>query len=79
MRLAALVDVGALLRVLVLALAVGAGVVSVFSIGLVGVSEYGTHRAQRSGVLGLGLAALCFALCLLAVGAGLYVMLARKG
>lgn len=75
---APLVDAGALLRVAVLGLAVGAGVVAAFSFGLVGVAEYGTHRNDRRGVLGIALATVCFALCLGAVAAGLYVMLAHK-
>jgi NADH:ubiquinone oxidoreductase subunit K len=76
---APLVDFGALLRILVLALAVGAGVVSAFSIGLVGVSEYTTHRTETRGYAGIALAVVCFAICVAAVGLGLFVMLARKG
>lgn len=76
---APLVDLGALLRILVLALALGAGVVSAFSLGLVGVSEYTTHRTKARGYVGIALAMVCFAIGVAAIGLGLFVMLARKG
>ncbi|GLW09482.1 hypothetical protein Misp01_46110 [Microtetraspora sp. NBRC 13810] len=65
-------DYDALWKVLLSALVGGAGLVSVFSLALVGLSIRTSHR-----VLGWTVAGTCLSAVVLVVALGLYVMLAK--
>ena len=78
------VDTTALLEVLLTSLVGGAGLVTMFAVGLLGLSRYrpatgdaGEAAGVRGSVAGLVLAVTCFAVVLVGVGLGLYVMLAK--
>ncbi|MBO0690110.1 MAG: hypothetical protein J2P40_11155 [Candidatus Dormibacteraeota bacterium] len=77
--LAALVDWGALLRTAVIALVIGAAVVSVYSVGLVGVGRFTTLQPGLPRVAALALALGCFAVCLGAVAVGILLMVQKTG
>lgn len=73
-------DVASLGKVLVASLLAGGGLVAVFALGLVGVSAYVGETAGGPGgtvrkPLGLLVAVVCFAVVVLGVAYGLYVML----
>jgi hypothetical protein len=67
----ALGDFSALGRVTIISLVLGAGIVSVFSFGLVGAARWLKTRAS----LGLAAAAACFAISIAAVAAGLLLII----
>lgn len=79
MPLTALIEWGALLRTAAISLMVGAGVVTAYSVGLVGVGRYTTFRAGALRATGLALAVACFAICLAAVGVGILLMAQKTG
>jgi hypothetical protein len=79
MPLAAVIDWAALLRTAVIGLVVGAGVVSVYSVGLVGVDRYTTLRTGLPRAAGLALAVACFGVCVGAVVVGILLMVQKTG
>lgn len=66
-----------LLEVAEVSLAFGAGVVIVFTLGVLGLSKAAAAREAPSGSrsAGIALAALAFAACAAAVGYGLYLLI----
>lgn len=79
MPLSSLIEWGALLRTAAVGLVVGAGVVTVYSVGLVGVGRYATLRSGAPRAAGLALAVACFAICVAAVGVGIFLMAQKTG
>ncbi|NHC14842.1 hypothetical protein [Motilibacter deserti] len=75
------IDLAALGRVLLASLVGGAGLVAVFSLGLVGLSEHegrmrsGTHAGRGGSPLGLAVASGCFLCVAAGVAVGLWAML----
>jgi hypothetical protein len=76
------IDLAALGRVLLASLLGGAGLVAVFSLGLVGLSEHegrlrsGSHAGGRGGSpVGLAVAGGCFVVVIAGVALGLWTML----
>lgn len=72
---APLIDWGSLLIVAVLSIAVGVFGVSIYSFGVVGVSEYARRARGGNRLLGMALAVGCFAVAIAAVGAGLFLII----
>jgi hypothetical protein len=76
------IDVGALVKILLIALVAGAGLTAVFSIGVAGLSRggYGT-AAGRSGAdrnpAALVVAGICFLVVLAGIGYGISVALTK--
>ena len=71
------IDFGALWQVLVASVLVGAGLVAVFSVGLVGLSAYEGELAggvQTRRPLGLVVAGVCFAVVIGGVALGLWTI-----
>ena len=67
---------GSLGQVLLIGLIAGAGSVTVFAVGVLGLSRAATARdSGRTDPLGYGLAALCFLLCAAVVLYGLYLLI----
>jgi hypothetical protein len=71
------IDLSALGQVLLASLLIGAGLVAVFSVGLVGLSAYegAAGRRRTAAPLGLAVAGVCFAVVLGGVGLGLWSIL----
>jgi hypothetical protein len=76
------IDVGALVKILLIALVAGAGLTAVFSVGVAGLSRggFGT-AAEREGVgrnpAALVLAGVCFLVVLAGIGYGISVALTK--
>jgi hypothetical protein len=65
-----------LFKVAEVALAFGVGLVSIFSLGLLGVSRVESARGgEGNATSGYALAGACFAMCIGAVGYGLYLLI----
>ena len=77
------IDLAALGKVLLASVIAGVGLVSLFGVGLVGLSEHrgqmatGTNARQHGGALWLLLAGLCFTVVLLGAALGVYTILDR--
>ena len=75
------IDLAALGKVLIASLIAGVGLVSIFGVGLVGLSEHrgqmstGSNAGQHGGAVWLALAALCFAVVLVGAALGVYTIL----
>jgi hypothetical protein len=71
------VDLAALGKVLGVSLVCGAGLVGVYSLGLVGIAAYeGSGAGGRRNRAGLALATACFLVVVAAVALGLWTILA---
>lgn len=79
MPLSSLIEWGALLRTAAIGLVAGAGVVTVYSVGLVGVGRFTTLQPGLPRVAALALALGCFAVCLGAVAVGILLMVQKTG
>jgi hypothetical protein len=76
------IDVGALLKILLIGLVAGAGLTAVFSIGVAGLSRGGFGTAAGRGEAGRNPAALivavvCFLVVLAGIGYGISVALTK--
>lgn len=75
------IDLAALGKVLIASLIAGVGLVSLFGVGLVGLSEHrgqmstGSNAGRHGGALWLLLAGLCFAVVLLGAALGISTIL----
>jgi hypothetical protein len=67
--LAALIDTGALWRVVVYSLVAGVGVTFVFSLAIVGIARFDEHRRSGHGAAAFGYAALALIAALVVIGA----------
>jgi hypothetical protein len=79
MDLATIVDAGALLKSVAAGLVTGTGITIAFSIAIYGTARFvDARRAGHPAIAGASalLAALAFAVCVAAIGAGLWVMTA---
>jgi hypothetical protein len=75
------INLTALWQIVVVGLIAGAGLPALFAVGLIALSMPGSRRAQPAGadsdsvfggsVIGMALAALCFAIVLAAIGRGI--------
>lgn len=70
------VDLAALGKVLGVSLVCGAGLVGVYSLGLVGIAAYEGPSACRRNRAGLALATACFLVVVAAVALGLWTIFA---
>jgi hypothetical protein len=72
------IDVGALVKILLIALVAGAGLTAVFSVGVAGLSRggFGT-AAERRNPAALVLAGVCFLVVLAGIGYGISVALTK--
>ena len=74
------IDWGALVEVAVVAFAFGVGVVTVFSLGILGVAGWSTGAGQAAGgvrprtPIAAAVAVACFAACAAAVAYGLWLI-----
>jgi hypothetical protein len=73
------IQVGDLLKILLIGLGAGAGLTAVFSLGILGLSAGGYSRDHDANVaknpMGLALAVLCFLVVLAGIVFGIYVAL----
>jgi NADH:ubiquinone oxidoreductase subunit 6 (subunit J) len=70
-----LVDFTAIWQVCLIALIGGVGIVTLFSVGIVGLNAHNVRRTRSAAVLGMAVACVCFLLSLGAVVLGVWVML----
>jgi hypothetical protein len=76
------IDVGALVKILLIALVAGAGLTAVFSFGVAGLSRGGFGATEERGSVArnpaaLVLAVLCFLVVLAGIGYGISVALTK--
>jgi hypothetical protein len=78
MSFAALIDTGALAKVVLYSLVVTVALTAVFSFGIVGVTRFDERRHQGSGGYGYALLALVCGLIVTAVLVGAIVIMTKK-